>query len=210
MSSDRIVLSYNDSLLHESDVQLLESNNWLNDRIIGFTYEYFEQDVYKTDKIAFVNPSTVQFLKLCASLEEAKMCFLEPLGLDQKELIFFPINNNRDVNTQGGSHWSLLIFNKSILTFTHLDSCMESNSREALSFYQKYKEFFNAKCFRDEKNCPQQKNSSDCGVYVLALTDLFASVFNEKSEKIKYDLVTPQAVTDLRKRLKNVILNLSK
>ncbi len=38
---DKVVLSYYDSLLRESDVALLTGANWINDKIIGF---YFELD----------------------------------------------------------------------------------------------------------------------------------------------------------------------
>jgi hypothetical protein len=31
-----IVLSYNDSIIYKSDLKLLDKNQWLNDRIIGF------------------------------------------------------------------------------------------------------------------------------------------------------------------------------
>lgn len=35
-SKNEIVLNYNDSILYQSDLKLLERNNWLNDRLIGF------------------------------------------------------------------------------------------------------------------------------------------------------------------------------
>ena len=39
---DRTVLSYHDTLLKQSDVSLLEGSNWLNDKIIGFYFEYVQ------------------------------------------------------------------------------------------------------------------------------------------------------------------------
>jgi hypothetical protein len=33
---DKIVLDYNDALVYESDLKLLNQGKWLNDRIIGF------------------------------------------------------------------------------------------------------------------------------------------------------------------------------
>lgn len=35
----KVVLSFHDSLLHSSDVALLQSCGWLNDRLIGFYFE---------------------------------------------------------------------------------------------------------------------------------------------------------------------------
>ena len=63
----KVILSYNDSLILESDLDLLASNNWLNDRLIAFVYEYLERDGFeatnnKRDLCGFVNPSTVHYL----------------------------------------------------------------------------------------------------------------------------------------------------
>jgi sentrin-specific protease 8 len=116
MSNDEIVLNWNDSVLYSSDLKLLNSNGWLNDRLIGFVYEYMEKETYKNEKhtIAFINPSTVQCLKLCSSLEEADMCFLTPLELGQKDFVFFPINNHQNSEVAGGCHWSFIFLDKKI------------------------------------------------------------------------------------------------
>lgn len=37
--SDEVVLSFHDSLLRRSDVELLRGCGWLNDRLIGFYFE---------------------------------------------------------------------------------------------------------------------------------------------------------------------------
>lgn len=36
---DDIVLSFQDSLLRKSDVELLQEGQWLNDKIIGFMFQ---------------------------------------------------------------------------------------------------------------------------------------------------------------------------
>lgn len=36
---DKVLLSYHDSLLRESDVDLLKGSDWINDKIIGFYFE---------------------------------------------------------------------------------------------------------------------------------------------------------------------------
>ena len=43
MGSNRIVLSYFDSLLRQSDLALLEKPNWLNDQIIAFAFQYYQE-----------------------------------------------------------------------------------------------------------------------------------------------------------------------
>ena len=170
--AEKILLNYNDSLLYESDLDLLSEGNWLNDRLIGFVYEYLEKEVY-TDEcnetnslFGFVNPSTVQYLKLCQSLDEAKICFIDPLGLDRKRFVFFPLNNNAKSEQAGGSHWSLIVLDKVKSSIIHYDS-IGSNENTAIDFFKKYKSCFRIKTFSNSDKFPQQTNSSDCGVYVL-------------------------------------------
>lgn len=166
---DKVVLNYYDCSLHESDIHLLDENNWLNDRLIGFVYEYFEKDLYKSELISrnlsLVNPSTVQYLKLCKSLDEANVCFLEPLELNKKEVVFLPLNNHQ-YTTAGGSHWSLLVvFPKQNGLFVHYDST-GGNFNEAKLFFNKYKTYFNSNSLIHGE-FPKQTNSSDCGVYLI-------------------------------------------
>ena len=231
---EKIVLNYHDSLVHKSDLRLLEPNQWLNDRIIGFVYDYFEHDLFKhlADKVAFVNPSSVQLLKMCSSLDEAKMCLLEPLELKDKEVVFLPLNNNTELSKAGGTHWSLLVFFKHDTTFKHYDSCMGSNSNQAILFYKKYKNYFQSNHFDDINNFSQQSNSSDCGVYLLgklfifniffnfnfdmflfeykAATKLIASNLNlNKEYLIENNLLTPSLISEFRKSIRNIIKDLN-
>jgi sentrin-specific protease 8 len=167
---DNVVLSYNDSIIYESDLMLLNEKAWLNDRIIGFVYEYFERDLFKENKnlIGFVNPSTVQFLKLCNDLDEARVCILEPLELNNKELLFFPLSDSNNRDTIGGCHWSLLVIDKKASQMLHYDSFNGSNDNQAKYFFEKYKSYFQIKELLFVNNNPQQKNGYDCGVYVFS------------------------------------------
>ena len=44
--SDPVILSYFDSLLRQSDIALLEKPNWLNDKIIGFAFQYYQEVIF--------------------------------------------------------------------------------------------------------------------------------------------------------------------
>lgn len=176
---DPVVLSYHDSLLHRSDLDLLNDGNWLNDRIIGFLYEFFENERFDSNNLLFVNPSTVQYLKLCESLDEARMCFLDPLEMDQKDAVFFPLNNNQSISA-GGSHWSLLVMLRSNRSMVHFDST-GSNENEARMFFNKYKAYFQANKFTSDVKFPKQTNSSDCGVYLLGWFGFYFDPFDNFS-----------------------------
>ena len=53
MESDPVYLSYGDSVLRMSDLDILQSNQWLNDRIIGFYCEYCQLDKFRDKGICF-------------------------------------------------------------------------------------------------------------------------------------------------------------
>ena len=48
--SQRIVLSFHDSLIRQQDFDLLDSPGWLNDRLIAFYFEYVPV-IFKVHKI---------------------------------------------------------------------------------------------------------------------------------------------------------------
>lgn len=138
---------------------------------MSLRYEYLERELFKNDSnLAFINPSTVQYLKLCQSLDEASMCILDPLELNKKDFVFFPLNDSKSIDSAGGSHWSLLVANIKDFTFVHYDSISGgSNENVAKCFFQKYKSYFKVSQLIAAKDFPQQNNSSDCGVYVCCL-----------------------------------------
>lgn len=52
---DKIILSYHDSCLYQSDLMILETDTaWLNDRVISFYFEYLQKDVFNNDKILLI------------------------------------------------------------------------------------------------------------------------------------------------------------
>lgn len=52
---DKIILSYYDACLYESDYSILKADNsWLNDRIISFYFEYLQRAVYENGKVLFI------------------------------------------------------------------------------------------------------------------------------------------------------------
>lgn len=69
---DQVVLSFHDSLLHESDVKLLDSPCWLNDNIIAFTLEAFEQKLFGdfSNDIIFISPQVGKVNREVLSTEQ--------------------------------------------------------------------------------------------------------------------------------------------
>ena len=52
---DKLIISYHDSCLYESDVDILSSETeWLNDRIISFYFDYLQHEIYESKEILFL------------------------------------------------------------------------------------------------------------------------------------------------------------
>ena len=174
MDSDPVHLGYGDSVLRLSDLAILRSNQWLNDRIIGFYCEYCQLDKYKDTGICFIGPEVTQCLKL---MDFQELSFiLDPLDLNSKKMLLFPLNNNQDPGAAGGSHWSLLGFSMKTKTFHHLDSSQGFNESEARTFSLKLSKYFQCPPQLNRVSVSQQSNGYDCGIHCLVNIDQLASL----------------------------------
>lgn len=197
-----IVLSYHDYLLRISDVALLERNDWLNDIIIGFYFEYLNQQYGKDSQLLFIGPEVAQLLKMQDSSQYN--IFLDPIEATHYNFIFFPLNDC-DSNEAGGSHWSLLIYSHMEKMCYHFDSS-SINGFSAKKLARKVTKYFLEKAERRyiEMDCPQQNNNYDCGLYVLCLADVISrhALRNSKVSDCECSIVTemvPKKRTDLLK-----------
>lgn len=133
MAKSSVVLSFHETLLHQSDVELLYGPYWLNDTLISFYFEYLERVIFKNaNNLLFVSPEVTQCIKMVQS-EDIKF-FLEPLNMDMKHFVFFALNDNNSPDMAGGSHWSLLVYSKTESCFYHFDSSSGSNHNVAWDF----------------------------------------------------------------------------
>nr|CAH7727696.1 unnamed protein product [Callosobruchus chinensis] len=168
-STDAIVLSYNECLLRESDVELLRGPHWLNDSIISFYFEYLQSDLFSDcPQLLFVAPEVTQCIKI-SPLGDIGV-FLDPLVSNiQRDFIFFALNDNESTESSGGSHWSLLVFSRPECTVFHYDSSNGSNQMPAIELSQKILKFFSMETIGriDSMECLQQNNGYDCGVHVM-------------------------------------------
>ncbi|CAL8243932.1 unnamed protein product [Lota lota] len=211
---DPVVLSYQDSLLRRSDVTLLEGPHWLNDQVIGFAFEYFAADRFKSlgETIAFISPEVTQFIK-CASCPEELAVFLEPLDLASRRLVFLAVNDNSN-QTAGGSHWSLLVYHHAAAHFAHYDSQNGGNSIHARRIAGKLEPFFGTggKVRFVEEPCPSQQNSYDCGMYVICNAEALCEEAKGNSSPVRLPVqsITPAFITQRRRDLCRLIHRLAK
>lgn len=72
-SAGDIVLNYGDSLLRTSEIEILKSNCWLNDVLIGFYFEYLDNQkspLEGSPQMTFYPPGISQIVKLACDPAE--------------------------------------------------------------------------------------------------------------------------------------------
>lgn len=210
MASRSVVLSFHETLLHSSDVDLLTGPHWLNDTIISFYFEYLEKVIFSNAKdLLFVSPEVTQCIKM-VSKEEIKV-FLHPLGCDWKQFIFFALNDNDLPDRAGGTHWSLLVFSRPERQFFHFDSSKGSNHNVAWEFASHLIPFFaNGSCDFVSKESLQQSNGYDCGIHVLCNADMIANHVLRHSSVASCGIISKLAVKSKRTDLLDIIEDLSR
>ncbi|XP_050370355.1 NEDD8-specific protease 1 [Argentina anserina] len=215
---DEKILSYQDVVLRRSDLDILSGPYFLNDRIIEFYFSYLSSG---SGEILLVPPSITFWIMNCPA--ESLKDFLDPLDFPNKKLVIFPVNDNDDVSeAEGGFHWSLLAFERSINTFVHHDSSLGGwNKRPAKRLYNAVKNFMGDSSsatdpvYKECTDSPNQVNGYDCGMYVLAITRILCSWYGSKDEdgdnlwfSAVKEQVTPSAVSAMRGEILDLIRGL--
>ncbi len=169
--ANSVLLNYHDTILRQSDVEILHTNGWLTDSVIGFYFQYLEKEVYVNNDFLFISPEVTQCIK--SSHHEEIPIFLDPLDAKRALVIFFPVNNNERVNMAGGSHWSLLVYFRSDRTFYHFDSMNNVNHSQAAKLAFKLQHYLNknSPASLKEEDSLQQNNHYDCGIYLICNVD---------------------------------------
>ncbi|KAJ9178182.1 hypothetical protein P3X46_010087 [Hevea brasiliensis] len=208
--ADEKILSYNDVVLRRSDLDILSGPYFINDRIIEFYFSYLSSSNPSED-VLLIAPSIAFWISNCPDTESLND-FLGPLKLQDKKLVIFPVNNNDDVSlAEGGSHWTLLAYERNANVFVHHDSYSGMNKRHALQLYKAVVGFIGAAHakYMELANSPQQVNGCDCGLYVTAIARAIC-YWNENSDhkdrdglwfSVVNEQVTPSAVGAMRNEI---------
>lgn len=206
---DPTILSFGDSIIRTSDLDILNSCQWLNDQIIGFFFEFCQIEKFQGENFSFVGPEVTQFLKMVPQSEIG--IFLEPLGLSSKTAVFLAVNSMTDPSKAGGSHWSLLVFEKMKNQFIHLDSCEGSNRGEAKVLATKVGKFLCPGLPPTflELEATQQINGYDCGIHCIANAQNIAAHLKAGNEMLEIKKVEQITISEFRKNLVKLIESLS-
>ncbi|KAM9315929.1 sentrin-specific protease 5 [Gastrophryne carolinensis] len=155
---------YNKHVLDMDDLTTLDGQNWINDQVINMYGELIMDAV--PDKIHFLN--SFFHRQLMTKGYNGVKRWTKKVDVFKKTLLLIPIHLE--------VHWSLITVNipKKLISFydsqgIHFKFCVE-NIRKYLITEAKEKgfpEFLDGWQTAVTKCIPQQKNDSDCGVFVL-------------------------------------------
>ncbi|KAL1122145.1 hypothetical protein AAG570_003550 [Ranatra chinensis] len=209
---ESVVLSYHDTLIYESDLDLLTGPHWLNDTIIGFYLEYLNRELFPNSVICFIGPEVTQCLKLAPHSDTSM--FLDPLEFKEKSFAVMPLNDCDDPGSAGGSHWSLLVYSRPEASFFHIDSSQGSNSHHAQLLASKISQYIGrglgVGCDFRTLNSLQQTNNYDCGVFVLCNIDNIAHYILKNNRVSGADLVRDVQVAKKRREVRQLIEGLAR
>ncbi|XP_054156223.1 sentrin-specific protease 8-like [Oppia nitens] len=230
-SEGDIVLSYYDTCLRTSEVNLLKGNKWLNDNVIGFWFDYLENDLYSdvSDHIAFLSPNVVHFIKSSGNKHntEAVAEMLASMVLPDKQLVLIPVNDSSVYQKEtSGSHWSLLVFNKHRQSFEHYDShtgsINRSHAEHIVSILTPIVMAGNGdggnqkppaadlELDLQEMECTQQDNNYDCGVHLICNAEAVCRRLFRSDSRHICEICSPKAIAKARRDLLQLIVSLAK
>lgn len=158
---------------NRENIQELLRTSWIKDDVIKIYFELLNEKLLKDASIMCMNPTICQAVKM----SEDTNCFLTPLGLKNFQYVIIPVNDGAGTDSEDGSHWSLLVCKTVDKSFYYFDSVKDYNLSHAKKIAKKIFAHLNPS-IKDEEpvltvcQTPQQSNSYDCGIYVLAITDI--------------------------------------
>ena len=202
------ILEYQGANITEKDIKTLENGQWICDEIISLYLAFMREDENTKDaKILFVNPSATYILKECAD-KKTMIDLKQDLRINEMEWVFYPINDNKNSDSVGGTHWSLLLFCKKENKYYHYDPIEGKNKDHAKELILNTLDLNNFKLgalpeYRQVK-CPKQENSYDCGPYImLYIRELVNNIILEKeTNRIHF---TGNEATKFREQMREII-----
>ncbi|KAJ3338372.1 hypothetical protein HDU93_009608 [Gonapodya sp. JEL0774] len=176
-----VVVAYGDAVVRSQDLASVKNPSYLTDAVIDLWFELLEDFPARRDANAhvsfhFLRPSISH---LMTYISDARYLQQALPKVDFQTAVFIPVNNNADVNSAGGTHWSMLVFFRPSKTFYYYDSARNMNKAFAIRTIQKVKESLLPGGGSDERfvepGFAQQQNGYDCGVYLLIATEILVT-----------------------------------
>lgn len=122
MTAQHLFCYQNQCNIYDVDAKLTKAPNWINDALLSFAMRYIETACFpKRKDLNFVSTYISYLLTYERDIEDITTA-INANNIDQKRLLFFPINNNPYLTKVGGTHWSLLVYDDEEQKFYYFDS----------------------------------------------------------------------------------------
>ena len=179
---------YNGITITKADMDSLRYEQWVTCTMISIYMEMSEKarkDLAPYHKVSFIRPENAQIFKFQDRATTKKL--KEDLKMNESDWVFLPVNNRTDeMNGDGGSHWSLLVYYRKSHSFYHYDSIKGKNWNHAKELMTNVLDGDDV----DERGqlpgiyevvCGTQPNTYDCGIYVMFYMEVILGriLFNE-------------------------------
>ncbi|XP_074285369.1 NEDD8-specific protease 1-like [Silene latifolia] len=136
------MIQYEDVVLQDLDIDTLQQGCFLADKVFAFYFAYLTS-TNKTDDVLLVEPTVSIWLARCDQAEASS--YAESYKLSTKSLVLFVVND-RDPYCEGddGTHWSTLVYHRSMNSFIHFDTMKGMNHSAAMKLYEAVKSYMGA------------------------------------------------------------------
>lgn len=130
---------------------------------------YLDQLVSVPENVLLLDPVIGHLLQRCEDAEEILQVRASQ-DFDTYDYVLAPVNDRINDETEGGGHWSLLLYTRNTNTFYHLDSLEPHNQRHAEQLAARISGDPHVNVVQ-MRGC-RQRSHVECGAYVLRFCEL--------------------------------------
>lgn len=155
-------------------MRTLEHGWYLDDEVMRRFYGVLRER-HRDRALSFIDPAA-SFLLINSPSEAAAAGELASMTQNDPDWIFFPVNNNENVDASGGTHWTLILYRKNEDRFFYYDSLNKAPSGAAKRAHVRLRALYQTTADLERKLAPQQQEA-ECGVMVLLITEHLCDVY---------------------------------
>ena len=212
--SEKCLISCGGANLNQVDIESLEGKGLVTDEIILFfmqaILEYMKSQI--GDKVSVVGPNVAYLIQkeLDKRVIDSQK---KEINQNDHDWVIYPINDKDDPEKgDGGSHWCLIVYNRSDNLFLYFDPIKGMNAKNAKALHlniiddNSYQSHDNAGRLCHylpplvEVNCQRQTNGYDCGIFIMMyMATIMKNIVNGR--KVDDDKDIPYHADELRQLL---------
>lgn len=185
---------------------------WITDDTLQSYFDLLNNNLLKRTNALILNPIISQAVKICEDYDH----FLDEVDIRSKTLLMIPVNNAENPNTEGGSHWSLLVYSRNTQSFYYFDSSNNMNYEHADRIKNKLTKYLGPDRQNKDNSIslcdtPQQLNGRDCAIYSIFIIECIVDSILKDMELplniIKELRITPCDLITKRALLAYIVFN---